>query len=523
MAGLKKASKRRDTTNPNTVLVLFLVFFVLLSIGLGTWGYFGYAGQEDLRQKAEKAKLESNVASLGADYNLYLSLEGRQAIGIPLNADDLKVWEITRDQFFIEGGKFKNELFKNRPEMLKMIEDIKRDLGYDEAAKRYATTYREKHKKLAEDAKKAQGDLIVSEKKFKEANDELQAIRAKVDASWKTLLAKIQEGSDAALKTALAKSAQMEESFRRNQDLQNQIEKIGGDHRGELEKMNARLNDLEAKRKKAEALAASVSSTIVRTSSEPHALLMDISRGKPMWDEALGKITKIDNKQREVYLDIGSSIGVKPGLSLNVFGGSWKGKKAEGIIKGSLEVIQVLGPTSCRARITSLYDPQGAEIVLNDQTRGRTQREVDNAFKDGDLVFNMIFGTHVVLAGNIHWNGSPSDSPAEQMRNLREFMAILERQGVKVDAYLDLADGKLKGVITPKTRLLVRGDPVAGEERKDINDAIKAVRAEAIEKGMFIIAADNLANVIGYRRPRSANDIEATGFRPTLPFAGADR
>ena len=45
MAGLKTPSKKkRDSSKPSTVLIVFLVFFVLVSIGLGVWGYYGYAG-----------------------------------------------------------------------------------------------------------------------------------------------------------------------------------------------------------------------------------------------------------------------------------------------------------------------------------------------------------------------------------------------------------------------------------------------------------------------------------------------
>ena len=47
MAGLKTPSrKKRENAKPNTILIVFLVFFILLSIGLGVWGYYGYAEQE---------------------------------------------------------------------------------------------------------------------------------------------------------------------------------------------------------------------------------------------------------------------------------------------------------------------------------------------------------------------------------------------------------------------------------------------------------------------------------------------
>ena len=50
MAGLKKPAKKPGTGNPNTVLVVFLVLFILTSIGLGVWGYYGYAEQDGLKK-----------------------------------------------------------------------------------------------------------------------------------------------------------------------------------------------------------------------------------------------------------------------------------------------------------------------------------------------------------------------------------------------------------------------------------------------------------------------------------------
>jgi hypothetical protein len=35
-----------------------------------------------------------------------------------------------------------------------------------------------------------------------------------------------------------------------------------------------------------------------------------------------------------------------------------------------------------------------------------------------------------------------------------------------------------------------------------------------------VISAENFSTMIGYRRPRSANSPEITGFRPSLPYAG---
>src|SRR5713101_4951307 len=102
MAGLKKPSKRRDATNPNTAIVLFLVFFVILSLGLGIWGYFGYSGQEKLRTSADELQKKAKAADLAAEYYQFLALDTRLAMGSAVDAEDLKLWESRRDQFLQE-------------------------------------------------------------------------------------------------------------------------------------------------------------------------------------------------------------------------------------------------------------------------------------------------------------------------------------------------------------------------------------------------------------------------------------
>src|SRR5580693_2280657 len=89
MAGLKTPSKKkRDSSKPSTVLVIFLVFFILISIGLGVWGYYGYAGQEKLESAAKAANNAAKADKAFANYALYLSNEARLAIGAPGNPKD---------------------------------------------------------------------------------------------------------------------------------------------------------------------------------------------------------------------------------------------------------------------------------------------------------------------------------------------------------------------------------------------------------------------------------------------------
>src|SRR5205807_9529217 len=98
----------------------------------------------------------------------------------------------------------------------------------------------------------------------------------------------------------------------------------------------------------------------------------------------------------------------------------------------------------------------------------------ENALKEGDLLYNMFWGSRVAIAGNIQFAGQSSDSPAEQMRIMASFVNFLNRQGIGVDAYLDLNDGQVKGAITTRTRYLIRGD--------DLVDAAQAKAAPAKKK-----------------------------------------
>src|SRR5216684_69704 len=79
MAARKK--NRGNPNNPNTVLVLFMVFFILVSIGLGVMTYYGYAGQDKLKNDAESARKDAKSAWNASDYFRFQAMMGRAAEG----------------------------------------------------------------------------------------------------------------------------------------------------------------------------------------------------------------------------------------------------------------------------------------------------------------------------------------------------------------------------------------------------------------------------------------------------------
>src|SRR5207249_5378070 len=97
------------------------------------------------------------------------------------------------------------------------------------------------------------------------------------------------------------------------------------------------------------------------------------------------------------------------------------------------------------------------------------------------------------------------------MDNLFEFIRHLERVGIIIDAYIDLRDGKLVGELKPDTNYLIRGANAVSlgatdsdARIKGINDGIKSMLTQSVDRGLFIISPDNVALVTGYRQPGSA-------------------
>jgi hypothetical protein len=145
-------------------------------------------------------------------------------------------------------------------------------------------------------------------------------------------------------------------------------------------------------------------------------------------------------------------------------------------IKGMIEITQVLGGGSAQARITGESQP------------------VRNPIAKGDQLFNMALSSgepeHVAYAGIIDLDGDGRpDNEA--------FVRILEKNNLKVDAYLDLKSGEIKGGIQWKTKLLIIGSdaPLVGGVKTMIN--------QAHEKNVKLIDARMFLALIGVKPPRN--------------------
>jgi len=530
MAGLRKPKKKSDSANPSTVLVIFTIFFGLLSVGMGGWTYSVFSQQEALEKKLADAKKALEPSKEQKEFYEYWSMELLTPYGI--NPEDHKAdlgdtsvafWKLSQNDAGAQSrfGKEKShEKFKGFVKSTRDELDKLRAQGY-------------KADSCVSVIAELQAKLRAAEASYQTALEDKQRIETTYkgykdnqEPMWAKMLDSINQGVALALQESRKKSAEHLESLRKVQELNMVMREAELQTANELAKKDAQIKVLEVELERSkENVPAPVVQNAPKDLRVPHALMLDVSKGKSLWDSPVGKITRINTQEQEVYVNVGSALGVKPQTTFNVFAPGWKGQEASGRLKGTIEIIRVVDANSSLARVTSLYDAKGQEIALNDPAMGRVRREVDSPLKEGDLLFNLVFGLRVAIAGNINWEGaSLSENPAEQMRTLQSFIRTLKQQGVIVDAYLDVTEGRLVGQIQPNTKLLITGALLRNpdgmdEHAKKVNDAIATIRAQAIEQGMFQISADNLAFVTGYRRVRSANDHSLSVFRPSIPAA----
>jgi hypothetical protein len=516
---------RRGGENPSKVLVIFLVFFIILSIGLGAGTYFGFAGQKDYFDSAAKEKKVAKELEEKRDIANYRAREALVMLGgspaLESAGDEPGKWAADREEFVKDGGKF--GAVENKAKLLEMLKIAEKDLGFDPNSKKYGDNYIAKVAKLnAEVAKlQAQNKQLLDEKKAVE--DSFNTLRASFKGDFDKLRKEITSGHANALAAAKVQSAETLNLIGQFEAKSAELIKSKDDFDKETRIKDAMIQKLKDQKGIAAAPGAEDKGP-ARPPAELHALALDVSKGTTLWDKARGKIVRMDATARRPYLNIGSNQGVTPGLTFNVFAAASDGT-AKGTLKGTVEVISV-GTNTSQAQITSLYDAEGKEIPLSDPGRNQLFRETENPLRPGDLLFNLAWKEHVAIAGPVGQTPGNEESPAEQMRDLQRYMHALERRGVVVDAYVNLLDGKVVGAVTPETGFLVQGYlPTTKAEKDGKDDWAKAVRAgmeemkkQAMDVGTFVISPENLAVVMGARVLRANLRTEAAqSFSPRLP------
>ena len=198
--------------------------------------------------------------------------------------------------------------------------------GFDDG---YKTKYVNLRGPLDDKVKEFQTKYAEEVKKNNAAQQALKAQQKESAEALKKLADAVKAGNDKAMEARLKKTEEMTQAVKQNEDLRKQMadtiatmEALSTEKAGLL----ASLNLL----KKQTGVGGSGGGggdvkTANRQSASPHALVLDISKGKPLWDAPRGKIIRVDEAGKKVFIDKGSRDGIKPGLTFTVFAAGWNG------------------------------------------------------------------------------------------------------------------------------------------------------------------------------------------------------
>ncbi len=223
------------------------------------------------------------------------------------------------------------------------------------------------------------------------------------------------------------------------------------------------------------------------------------------YEKPHGKI--VGKRGNVVDINLGSADNVRPGLTFSVQPADTPerglqsrtrpriGPRGQPIMngsqpavdvvpKGTIEVVEVLGPNLSQARITSNPDPIREAILV------------------GDVLYNPAWqkgaSDHVALFGVFDVNGDGTD-------DIKQVVNDLTRMGVVVDAYFDLNTKKWVGQVTEQTTFAVEGaHPVstAGDAlsaaKSALDQALQDAKTDARNKGVAVVKARTFFGRIGY-------------------------
>lgn len=490
------ARKTSAPTESNTILIVALVFFVVATLTLGVFTYLGYSGQTDFAEKEKKAQTELKNAKKALDEETVRRLVTSIAMGVDQPGDQQKLNALKAGY---------------RAEFDKTVAGIK-DIKWDANLDRPALTYADSFAKMSKDLNSAVNDKKQAEQKRDEAEKGLATERQTFNENQAKAKQSLEEAQSKALADLnAARDAYDKLITKIDKELSEGLkaEKQGrDDDKSAAEREKAKLlKDIGSKIEQLDLLKAKL--------DPPNSLEADSPKGA---------ILRVDRAARMVYINLGSADYIKPQVTFSVWGVGTSGRTATGREpKGRVEVVTVLEPHLSVARIVS------------------TTNELKDPILTGDLLFNPSWNSsqreHIALAGIFDLDGDGRDDTLELVRNL-------ERQGIIVDAWMDLRDRTLKGPgITERTSYLVLGDrPELSEAIKrqitqlgenplvqafnQINTLLAKADETAQQKGVQRVAYRRYLTLVGYPLPKLTKPLDLTSAsyvrQSTAAVAGGD-
>jgi hypothetical protein len=496
-----------------TGLVIFLVLFILLSIGLGVTTYYGYQEADAQKKEADKKAQEAKQWEKDKDYWKFLALSYRSYVGLPAIPKE----DLAGMRKLYDGGQYAQARDDNGKEEHKKTLN---ELWGEKTAKKWIGETAKPSETYLEEIERLKTEKADALKAMAKANDEKDKANAEAEKNKRELTAataayqkKFEEqrnNDNKELEALLAKVKDQQnlldaQGQRPLKDLEDQKKEIA-----DVRKENGRLTKeltaaLKTLRERRDEMARSQATAEI-----------DLSKIAP---ESLAKILSINSTGDMPYISLGSADNLRRQVTFSIFGKGVDGKPLREP-KGKLEVIRVIDEHRAQARITDLRDERRDPVL------------------PGDFLYNPAWNPtvkqHVAIIGSINLTGDHRD-------NVQEFIRTLKNQNVEVDAYMDMktkklmnANGDGPGEITRRTDLLIVGDsPEFGsgpikvgdakaDAKSDVLTAMQKFQDEAEKFGVRIVRLSTFLEMSGYPVPKSlGSENGKIDFHRTLESAGS--
>jgi hypothetical protein len=491
------ASQRNTGGETSTVLIFFLVFSILLNLGLGVATYFGFQHDKTIADTNKDLDTRLKDRTEQSDWYRFQALSYRAYMGQLKDPKEFVALDEGRQKFD------RNQLGTKFPDYADVSALIKTALEKDRNLRTDPTLKPPQNYEALLDAEKKKNEGLMAQV------NQLRVDKDKAEAGKKNaqdeLAAEIQKNKEELLKRGeehkntlnqylvsvdnATKELQNQSKAAAEQKTTDDTEKRKIDQR--LTVANATIDGLKKRVGQQEAYIARLEKDLGK--DVPTSIKMD-------W-----RIVSIDKNGTTAHINLGSADKVTSGLSFRIHGIGEDGQ-AKPRDKAFVEVLNVVDDHLSQVRVLYDYD----ERMEPKPQRHNPRR--DPVLK-GDVLYNPTWDPnqkkHVAIAGGVDLVGDGRDS-------LPEFLRTLERQNIVVDAYFDTKDFTIKGhgidvntdllIIGPMPRNLLDPRGQDKEIRDKLEEGIRTMRNQAKDNGVKVRGLRQYLEEIGYRVPRGLSD-----------------
>jgi hypothetical protein len=478
----------------NSILVIFLVFFVLISLTLGVFLYLA----QDKISTAEAARKKAEEAKTAVDKDLK-SQESYWRPKFMMWIDPASVEE--SDQVAVADKEKDGAFMDSRPEKFKVLAKEMEGDGntpgmvgpVDPGTGKPKHPVKERLKALEQQLAEANKNFATKQREY----DSLKTEFSTYQKEWNgdTTAKKVKDAQNAAETQKQQALAQKEEELT---DARRKITETTQNLTQELEKTRKEFAEQE---KKIRAEVDTEKEKLIGLQQELRSKYS--ARTLVQLDKPRGRIVSVDRHAETVYINLGTAAHLPPQVTFAVYGRG-PGGKVLPEPKAKIEVLRILDQSLSLARVTAMAKPSAIRAESDPDreafwiTDPKQFYRATEAILPDDLLFNPVWDPdrhiHVGLVGFFDIDGDGQDDLESLVRMLRDLGTVIDARPV-----MSAGTYKMVGKIDHQTDYLIVGKEMpAGVKPASPEDQPAKFESDALNRGIEILRLQRFLDKVGY-------------------------